>query len=480
MFGLVLWILLALRFYDIGIKAAHHDETINAWFTQQVWAQGGAPPYDPANYHGPLLFWLYQVFEMLGFRGIEAMRVLTTGFSVLSIWWLVRWLKTRFQMSGWALLGLMLSPAFLFFSRSAIHESGLVFFILVATTGWIDYWILKKNSGWLVFVWGLLGALLMKETFVFPLAFAAPFAIWMWVKEPEERLRFKKVVGQSSVHLGVCLMLWFLFFSQFGRYPANAANFVKAFLPWTKTGVHGSGHEKPALYFLEMIFKYEFATVGVFLLAVWGTVAHKGWVRWLSLWSLAQALVYSVIPYKTPWCLISIQIPLWVAGVMVIRDLRRGAIKWTVSMGLFVLALLQVPEFYRLNFQTPPDPHPYVYVQTKPLSRVFVLGLKDQLQNNPEALEARVLWGAWEAWPFPSWLSEFPKQASFAWTPEKDLESYDLVMVDTKYSGDFEARTTGEFWKKTFQVREAREDSTVYLRKSFFQCPFDQCEEFVK
>lgn len=50
----VLW-----RFQDLGLKAVHHDESINGWFVMQIWGQGWFQ-YDPNNYHGPLfsICWL--------------------------------------------------------------------------------------------------------------------------------------------------------------------------------------------------------------------------------------------------------------------------------------------------------------------------------------------------------------------------------------------------------------------------------------
>ena len=46
----------ALRLWDLPLAPFHNDEGVNGWFTYQL-LQTGTWHYDPANYHGPTLFY---------------------------------------------------------------------------------------------------------------------------------------------------------------------------------------------------------------------------------------------------------------------------------------------------------------------------------------------------------------------------------------------------------------------------------------
>src|SRR5215203_6011454 len=54
-----------LRFVSLTLKPLHHDEGVNGWFLTNLF-RDGRYAYDPANYHGPTLFYisLYFIHEM--------------------------------------------------------------------------------------------------------------------------------------------------------------------------------------------------------------------------------------------------------------------------------------------------------------------------------------------------------------------------------------------------------------------------------
>ena len=452
----------------------HHDESINGWFVTQIW-QTGIYRYDPSNYHGPLFYYLLQVSEALGGWGIESFRFLTVSFSVLTFIWLLRWSKNRFSLSGWWLFGLMLSPGYLFFSRSGIHETVLVFFVVMATTAWIDVWCLRRPQSFSTFLYGLTGAALLKETFIIPMALGLVVSLPLILKKEKWQIlssRRTEILG----HLGICSFIWVYFYSSFGRNPEGLLDFFRAFLPWAKTGTGPSGHEKEFAYFLKLIWNYEFGTTAALVVVISG-VFKKGWSRGLCLWALGVLLAYSLIPYKTPWCLPSIQLPLWIAAGAVIAQssflIRLGA-----QLIFLALAICNFSAWYTLNFTPlPREPHPYVYVQTTIESKIFVDSLLKQAQDRPEIRLAQIQWASFEPWPFPWWLGSFPNQSSLSY--EKGLlPNMDLVLIDAKNASDLETKLNGEFWKFPLSVRDAREPAIAYLKKSIFKCPAESCQEF--
>src|SRR5687768_6410098 len=46
-----------LRFYWLELKPFHHDEGVNGWFLRTLFKEG-VYKYDPANYHGPTLYYI--------------------------------------------------------------------------------------------------------------------------------------------------------------------------------------------------------------------------------------------------------------------------------------------------------------------------------------------------------------------------------------------------------------------------------------
>lgn len=472
MFNLLLFSVLAVRFWQLDLKPVHHDESINGWFVTRLW-ETGSFQYDPTNYHGPLLFWLFQGAESIGGHGIAPFRAVTVLFSALTLLWIHRWARSRFGLSGWWTLGLAFSPGFLFFSRSAIHESALVFFVTVATTAWIDLWCLKRIRQAPLFLYGLTGALLLKETFVIPLA----LGILVTLPLAFRRRFWRELTAEADrifLHFLICVLLWHLFYTGFWRYPQGTIDFFKAFLPWTKTGTEGAGHQKEAAYFLKLIWSNEAATLVALMMTALG-VAFRGWVRGLCLWSLGILAAYSLIPYKTPWCLLSIQIPLWISAVVVLA--KTPFLARLAGHGAFVAAGIATAGFwFSLNFEDPTRSHPYVYVQTAHDSKMFVESLMRQSDERPEIRTARIQWGGFEPWPFPWWLARFSQQTSLPVTRRLDTDA-DLVMVDLQDEQIAETGLQGGFWKARFVVRDAREPSVVYLRRSVFECPFARCVE---
>src|SRR2546425_1084193 len=69
-----------------------------------------------------------------------------------------------------AALALAVSPAMVFYARYAIHESELVFFLLLSVWGAAGLWIFGEKK----YLWGtglgLAGMLLTKETYIIHLA----------------------------------------------------------------------------------------------------------------------------------------------------------------------------------------------------------------------------------------------------------------------------------------------------------------------
>ena len=118
-----------LRFFALEMRPLHHDEGVNGHFLTSLF-RDGVYKYDPANYHGPTLYYLTLPFTKL--FGLETVPVRAS----VAIWGilivvLAFYLRRYIGRIGalFAALFLAISPGMVYFSRYFIHE---IFFVFLA------------------------------------------------------------------------------------------------------------------------------------------------------------------------------------------------------------------------------------------------------------------------------------------------------------------------------------------------------------
>ncbi len=463
---LSLTLVLALRFWALGEKPPHHDEAINGWFVTQMWQQGYFN-YDPTNYHGPLLFYLFQWMEPFLGSSVEALRSVTSFFSLLTVglFAFVGICKKRPAFLFGAFV-LTLSPAAEFFGRSAIHESPFVFFMALTLFAFLFLDLLVP-----LLVIGVLGMLLLKETWVI-WALSALFAavldrVWR-EKSFQKFFREQKSKGFRWV-LSAGLVLA-LFYSGFLQDLSGIVDFFAAFLPWTKTGVAGAGHNKPIEHWLFLIANNEVPTLLCLLLSGAGCFFKSTQVRFFSRLSLIHFAIYSFIPYKTPWCLLSMQLPLIFSGVLVLEELLRSAAKAVVRWG--IVSVLAIACFCHwsllrsITWQSPIDmTHPYVYVQT----HYDVKLLMQHLQRAEVLLsQHKIQVATAESWPFPWLFRKYPLLSFAKGDSEPDPQAA-LLLYDLPQAERVRSRLKDSHWERVLPVRQSREPAVLFLRRDLLQ-----------
>ena len=122
----ILLVAAALRLPELALNPFHHDEGVNGFFTTNLVRQG-MYHYDPANYHGPSLYYFALLSEILFGLTTEAMRLVPVVFGLLLVglvFLLRRYLGSVAVLVAGALLAV--SPGAVYISRYFIHESLLV------------------------------------------------------------------------------------------------------------------------------------------------------------------------------------------------------------------------------------------------------------------------------------------------------------------------------------------------------------------
>lgn len=130
-----------LRTYNLTLNPLHHDEGVNGFFLIRL-VREGIYQYDPANYHGPTLYYFAGVSSYLIGLNTVAIRLVTVVFGVATIWLalcLRRYIGTIGALTAAGLIAI--SPGAVYLSRYFIHETLVVFFtfgIVVAVLKYHD------------------------------------------------------------------------------------------------------------------------------------------------------------------------------------------------------------------------------------------------------------------------------------------------------------------------------------------------------
>lgn len=141
-----------LRFFWLELKPLHHDEGVNGYFLTTLFREG-IYKYDPANYHGPDLYYIALFFTKIFGLNTLSIRWSVAIFGVLIVI-LAFFLKNYIGKTGsiFAALFLALSPGMVFISRYFIHEIIFVFFSLAIVVA-IVFFIEKRKAGMFAIAW---------------------------------------------------------------------------------------------------------------------------------------------------------------------------------------------------------------------------------------------------------------------------------------------------------------------------------------
>ena len=333
------WLILALaaflRFLLLGIKPPHFDEGINGWFVDQV-MKNGFYRYDPTNYHGPLHFYVLLLFQSLFGRNVWALRLPVVLVSIACVW-----LALKFEslvgrnVSRIAALAMAISPGFVFYGRYAIHEVWLQFFSMIFILGLLGLW----RRGTLTYLWyagvGLTGMILTKETYAIHVACALLAIPTLAVSYALSRVPDAKPAKQTWSWIDLAMVVIVGGFAIVFFYSGTFFNWsgVKglylAFKAWTETGAAGHGHEKAWDYWFKIMGPswgtetdrgcYELPMLAGLILCLFCQKFKNLNLRYLAIYGVGTLIAYSIVKYKTPWCIISFGWPfLFIFGAAVV------------------------------------------------------------------------------------------------------------------------------------------------------------------
>lgn len=459
-----------LRMYDLALKPLHHDEGVNGFFLLDLFRHG-VYRYNPANYHGPTLYYFSLVIcsiNNLIFGGegttTRALRMLPVVFgigTVAMVFAFRRWLGSLATAVAAALLAL--SPGAVYLSRDFIHETLLVFFTLTFVYYGVEFWRGHQRRD-LMFC--AVNAALMfatKETTPISwavIALAAVIAVAL--VKPERRLAIAEFGGLKGVTISLSLAaLVFLgcsviFFSSFfGNFPQGLRDAVSTYTYWTHTGV--SQQTAPWFTHVRWLLKIESP---IFLLGTAGALLalvrrNNRFALFAGLWGLGLLVIYSALPYKTPWLLLNVMVPLAFTSGYAIQESRNfaaGNSPARAAVAVIGAAALSfcLYQSVLLNFFRYDDEHwVYPYAQTR---RGFVQLIEeiDRLAQEFGGDKASVAILSPEYWPMPWYTRDYPNAGYYGKLAESGAN---LVIVATYQEPQLGTMLAGYTKRGTYPLR---------------------------
>ncbi len=150
--GLITAVASFVRFFWLELKPLHHDEGVNGYFLTTLF-RSGEYKYDPANYHGPDLYYLALGFTKIFGLNTLSIRWSVAIFGVLTVV-LAFFLRKYIGKTGslFAAFFLALSPGMTYISRYFIHEILFIFFSLGIVAA-ILFFIERRKAGIGAIIW---------------------------------------------------------------------------------------------------------------------------------------------------------------------------------------------------------------------------------------------------------------------------------------------------------------------------------------
>ena len=470
------------------MKPPHFDEGVNGWFIDQM-KHMGYYHYDPTNYHGPLHFYVLFLAQTLFGRHVWALRLPLALVSLATVWLTLRF--DRFLGRGavlWAAAAMAISPGCVFYGRYAIHEYWLVFSLMLIAWGLAGLW----KSGERQYLWavwfGITGAVLTKETYVihFVCCLLALPCVWVLGRvrpATESEGAAKQEWTWRDMALGALMFAGLVVFFYSGTFMdmEGLRGLYRTFGAWFQTGKSGNGHEKPWPYWIMLFSRYEWPSLIGLVVALLSVLPRTPrLVRALAIYGCGTLVAYSIIHYKTPWCIVSLTWPFlllfgWAADLAT-QKFGNGA-------GVLAACVLAANccDMVALNFFRFTNPkEPYVYVQTFEDVNKLMNPLNALVARNPVnyQLSGHIMLESYH--PLPWLLGDFPNVGYYDNdTPPPQMDA-DFLLVEETRIDDVERALRDSYFTAPLTLRDAEDESKLYLSVKKFRSVFPgRTPEFV-
>jgi uncharacterized protein (TIGR03663 family) len=431
----------AIRIPELQQRPIHADEAVHGIKFGSL-LEDGFYEYDKHEYHGPTLNYLTLIPAWFGGNEklIEinegTLRIVPVFLSLLMIP-MALLLKDALGKAASVLVGFFtaISPAMVFYSRYYIQETLLICFTFgVIVCGWRC--VKDKKIIWAVLC-GMFAGLMhaTKETCI--IAFGS-IIFALIITDICENKRFPtldriKNVNWRHVFVGVvtAVVVSVLFYSSFFNNPQGVLDSILTYTTYFDRAGGSQVHDHPWYYYLKMLLYSRigdgplwteslivFLSLIGFAAAVTGRKIINGNVillRFTAFYTLSMTVIYSVIPYKTPWCMLGFlhgMIILAAFGVVLLYKLAKNKIAYgAISLVLACASGFLAWQAYAASYKYNADPvNPYVYAHPLPDVVKIPERIEEIASVHPDGsnMYIQVICHDNDYWPLPWYLRGFP------------------------------------------------------------------------
>ncbi len=438
-----------LRLYDLNLVPLHHDEGVNGNFLVRL-VREGAYNYDPANYHGPTLYYFAAVIPWITkvlFGNAARDNYGLTTFTIrlvpvlfgLGTIGLIFLLRKRLGTLTTLAAGLMLaiSPGAVYLSRYFIHETLFVFFtlgIVVAAVRFYD----ERNPAYLMPAFASAALLFAtKETAFISVGVLAIALVMTWAYMRLVRGNAKRnttslqavvaemggttnVVMSLGFAILVFLALYLLFYSSFFTNYKGISDSLETFEIWKKTGTQAHVHP-PEMYIKWLTWQ---ESPLLFLGAIGAAIAvlrpKNSSAIFCGLWSFGLIAAYSMIGYKTPWIVLNFIVPLALIAGFAIQSIYEmfshviGAtlVGWLL-VGMISLLVVGVAGYQSIdlnfrNYDNDDQYYVYVYAHTR-RSMLNLVNDVERIAKQSSGNATGITIVSPDYWPLPWYFRNFTR-----------------------------------------------------------------------
>jgi len=500
-----------LRFARLSQRPLHTDEAVHAAKYSEM-LDRGFYEYDPNEYHGPTLNYLtfvlakclgqatYQDISEWTLRAGPALLGMLLVLMPLGLWGLV-----DKRVIGLTMAFTAVSPAMVYYSRYYIQETFLVCFTAGLLVSVLRY-MHKSHWGWALMA-GVFSGLMhaTKETCI--IAFAGLVLAVFFTRSKASRSPIKWSHAGLFLASGV-LVSAACFSSFFARSQGIWDSVATYAVYFQRAGHDGANHHHHWFYYLDLLTWVEFlewpgwnedyTVLGAFLGIWWvfrqeiRSATDTRTMRCVALFTLVTLFGYSLIPYKTPWCMLTFLYGMLVLAALATVELihwlaerKERMVVWALLVSLGVVSPLA--QAVAQNFVYDSDQtNPYVYAHT----HRDIFELSDDLhrltrcvpEGEPPVIQ--VVCPGKDYWPLPWYMRDY-KHVGYSSAVDMNKPPGDVILFQPSVTDDVLTLLFERFPKHELYVLQSPDSMllrpgvpwAMYLRKSLWEAQWSDVNE---
>ena len=507
---------LILRLPRLSQRPTHTDEAVHAVKFGEL-LEKGQYRYDPYEYHGPTLYYLTLFTAWLsGAHKLSELTEVTLriipvifGMGTILLFLLLADGLGRTAAFVGALLT-AISPAMVFYNRYYIHETLLVFFsFLVIAAAW--RYSQSKSIIWLLLAGAAAGLMhATKETCIIAFGAMAVALLLCRIGKKQNAIlccaqkencgikndKTNKINTSPFVNrkhlmaaLFVGIVISFILYSSFFTNLQGPGDSLRTYATYLGRADGRGVHDHSWYYYFKMLIFTKDApgpwwseglimVLGLvgFIAALTGKGIAKSNVRllrFIAFYTLIMTSVYSIIPYKTPWCMLGFLhgmiIMAGVGAAVLVRIMPTMSGRVVISLLLAAGAFHLAHQAYRANFRFFADQrNPYVYAHTVS----DVKRLADLIQDITDAYPAgknmtiKIVAEPDNYWPLPWYLRKFSRVGY--WNEPPDEVNEPFVIASEAMQPVVEDKLMGNYHSEYFGLRPTVR-LKIYIRNDLWE-----------